>query len=815
MLPERRSGAKVSMKLHGFRSLFSTVSLLCLATPPVGAEPTSTTKAVDNAGTQMPNVEVKGSRPGASVYTRNQIDTTPQGNRDLTSLLTDQAAVRLNPSTDTAGNRGSLAPLVFSIHGESPYQNQFLIDGISGTNLISPQTGSTGLQVGRVPGFAQAYNLDTALLEQVRVYDSMIPVEFGRFTGGVVDARIRNPRGTNSVALTYRQNGSNLTEQRIAPAANEDWQNGEPGYAAIWRKRFVSGQADVRLTDRTTALLSLSHRESLIRRQQMVLDRSSEGPPSGKNTVLRANDEADRVDNLLAKLRTEWGGGTESSMLLKWSDRQEQLVSNAFADSAWTNRQTAVGFSGEVVHPLGWATLTARLGHDQLDNLRRSNGTEFVTQQFATPGLTSYTYGGFGTESLKQGQTTARVQLDGRHFQTGPVGHRLYGGVEWMDIDARFVRDQDSYSYRAVLQTNGTQRYFNKVQYLAGEADVGVQNLSLYLSDTLSWRNLDLAASVRADRDDFFKNTNIAPRTRLGWDVFGDGHTQLALGSARYYGVDLLEYALLAEKSRLKRQLISPTGAPVDTTAPEQHVFDGVHTPYTDESALSWTQRLGHWLEGRLSFVHRDSRDGVTRTGTATTGYRYTNEARGRTDTTALTLSPLRPWYAGQAHWHGRLTFSWQKRRVNTNTVEAWESESYRPDDIVQYNGQLVPYKDLPAREFNQPREITLGFTGDWRALGLTWGNRMKWYSARTGVAYIGSTRGVDRYASTTLPGYWTWDTTLTHKPTWAWGLTLGVEVLNVLNKINTVAITNPTAATNRNAFNTGREIWLTAGYAF
>ncbi|MEG2049282.1 MAG: Plug domain-containing protein, partial [Comamonas sp.] len=145
------------------------------------------------AESEMPAVLVTGERVEARTYDRAEIDATPEGNRDLTSLISSHPAVRLDPSMSNSGNRGSLAPESFSIHGESPYQNQYLIDGISGTNSINPQETQQGLQLGRVPGFAQAYNIDTDLLDQVQVYDSRVPVEFGKFQGGVVDARIKTP----------------------------------------------------------------------------------------------------------------------------------------------------------------------------------------------------------------------------------------------------------------------------------------------------------------------------------------------------------------------------------------------------------------------------------------------------------------------------------------------------------------------------------------------------------------------------------------------------------------------------------------------
>lgn len=91
---------------------------------------------------------------------------------------------------------------------------------------------------------------------------------------------------------------------------------------------------DFRLTQDTTALISLSRRESKIQRQAKVLDHSA-AILNGKNSMLEMQDSKDTVYNLMAKLHTNWGGGTSTNLLLKYSDRQENLVSNTYSDTAW------------------------------------------------------------------------------------------------------------------------------------------------------------------------------------------------------------------------------------------------------------------------------------------------------------------------------------------------------------------------------------------------------------------------------------------------------------------------------------------------
>ena len=764
----------------------------------------------------MPVVEVTAQNLETRRYTREDMDALATGNRDLTSLIADHAAVRTNPTVAGGGNRGSLAPEAFSMHGESPYQNQFLVDGMGATNAISPHNDNANLQVGNVPGFSQAYNMDTDLLDAVEVYDSRVPVEFGHFTGGVVDARIKTPTGANRLAVKRSFNSSNLTQQTMPEKAQEAWQAGEPGYSAQWKKHFSSIQADVRMTQDTAALLSFSRRESEIQRTSKVLDRGA-GIANGNTTRLTTADQDDQVDNLFAKFHTHWGQGLETNLTLKYADRQEDLVDNFYADTAWTNRQKAYGLGLDAIQKLDKGKLTFKLGWDQLDALRVSDSNEFVTQQFVDKSLAQYTYGGYGTEALKQQQMAAKLRMDWDSFSTGNVRHKAYAGVDLQSTQAQFDRQQDSYSWRAVLQADGSQKYYSKTHYMAGVAQADYNTMALYASDSMQLGNWTWTVGARVDRDNLFKNTNVAPRSRLDWDAFGNGKTMLSVGWSRYYGLDFLGYALAQEKSKLKRTLVDSKGNTVDTPAAgEIHLFDGIQSPRSDEWAFSVNQQLTEQVEAGLSYVRRASRDAVTQ-DVVDGNYVYTNGGYGQAETITLSLRTLKPVYALAAKWTGRVDFSWQDAWRNHDTVDAWETGAESADDVIVYNDQKILRKDKPASEFNQPRRLSLGWTGQWQKQGVTWGNRLNWNSRKKGIAYLGLTskpEQLEKYGSQTLASYWTWDTSITWKPQSLKGVSLNLDVINLLNRQAPIAVTTATAANNVR-YQTGREIWLNVGYEF
>lgn len=69
---------------------------------------------------------------------------------------------------------GDIRPEKISIHGASPYQNAYLIDGISATNNLNPANESDASSATNISGMSQGYYLDVSLLDNVTLYDSFV-----------------------------------------------------------------------------------------------------------------------------------------------------------------------------------------------------------------------------------------------------------------------------------------------------------------------------------------------------------------------------------------------------------------------------------------------------------------------------------------------------------------------------------------------------------------------------------------------------------------------------------------------------------------
>lgn len=764
--------------------------------------------------TVLAPVWVHGTRPGEREYTRQEMDERPSGNRDISSLIAENPAVRQEAGANSSTNHGSLAVEDISIYGASPFQNQFLIDGMSATNQIDPANRNLNLQIGNVPSYAQAYNIDTNMLDGVTVLDSSIPVEFGRFTGGVVDAKIRNPKGDNSVSADFSYNTSGMTSQKIAEGYESSSDVGSPGYSPTWIKRFASATLDIGLTEDTASIINISRRLSSIDRTMRVYENGEFADSKRK--------QHDTVDNLFAKVRTVWSADTDSFFTLKYADRREDLVSSSSLSNQiqWQNQQKAYGLGFDLNHVMAWGQARLQLGYDQMDSRRNSDSAAYMVDAFYdADGKKAYQYssGGFGRESTEQRNLVFKSRVDLKPFPTGPIEHAPYAGVELTHTKAGFVRYQDAYAGNVRHYADGRPDQVQTLSYYqAGDVDVSYATSALYLSDHLAWKRLTLTAGLRLDHDNYFGNTNIAPRSLLAWDIAGNGTTILSGGWSRYYGMDILGTAMNERKSQLQTLLITG-GMVVDRPYHTVYRVDGLRTPYDDEWVIRLTQQVSDSVTGVLSYVHRDGRQQVTLSGSSTAGYAYTNEGRSRTDAISISLFGRKPWKLGETLWTPRLDVTYQRSKRNTTLADGYDGVAERPDDQIYYNGEKMRRGDKPVADYNLPWRVSAGMTGAWPAFGLMLNNQLNWSGARKDIFYTGINAGdkLEKYESGRVGSYLTWDMRLDWKPAKVKGLTLGLDVFNVLNKQAPLAITSPNISTNRNLYRTGRELWLRAAYSY
>ncbi|HYQ50055.1 MAG TPA: TonB-dependent receptor plug domain-containing protein, partial [Pseudomonas sp.] len=127
---------------------------------------------------------------GATVISGKAIRAFPGANGDITTLLQMHPSVQFSGAQKSSNTPGEIDPADISINGAKFYQNNFMIDGISINNDLDPGAHgySENRQFDAAPSNPHGIALDADLLQEVKVYDSNVPAEYGGFNGGVIDA---------------------------------------------------------------------------------------------------------------------------------------------------------------------------------------------------------------------------------------------------------------------------------------------------------------------------------------------------------------------------------------------------------------------------------------------------------------------------------------------------------------------------------------------------------------------------------------------------------------------------------------------------
>tara|TARA_R110001632_G_scaffold44289_3_gene112750 strand:- start:11928 stop:13886 length:1959 start_codon:yes stop_codon:yes gene_type:complete len=234
----------------GFEGEYSTVQALDLllfgtglsykigkANSIVLIDPNTVTEGED--GITLSPLLVEGGRSsaalGKSVISSSEIESMAGDTTNLTDLLKGNGAVRFSRSSSTSANSASMRPDEVSIHGQSHYQNSYVIDGISANNDLNPggseDTYSNPISPTNLSmlsgSSSQSYYVDPDALESVTVYDSNVPVEFGGFLGGVISSKLKRYDGEDYLSVKYAISKDEWDEIHAGEDLAEDLADGD------------------------------------------------------------------------------------------------------------------------------------------------------------------------------------------------------------------------------------------------------------------------------------------------------------------------------------------------------------------------------------------------------------------------------------------------------------------------------------------------------------------------------------------------------------------------------------------------------------
>ncbi|WDY57732.1 TonB-dependent receptor [Pseudomonas sp. PSKL.D1] len=792
---------------------------------------------------------------GATVISGKAIRAFPGANGDITTLLQMHPSVQFSGAQKSSNTPGEIDPADISINGAKFYQNNFMIDGISINNDLDPGAHgySENRQFDAAPSNPHGIALDADLLQEVKVYDSNVPAEYGGFNGGVIDAITRRPSKDLHGKFSYGISRSEWTRYHITEQDQESFDNSSSEqYQPEFEKTTLRGMLEGHLTDNFGAILSFSQRRSVI-----PLNRYDNGYTSPNADS--SEDQTRQLDNYM--LKTYWDVNDRLTLEGSFIQAPQENVffRENFLNSGFTNKNGGWQGSLKAIWEGDQARWTHTLALTNLYSSRESDETDTVlwyyseAKNWGNPSSNTARSGEGAFGNLNQTQRGVDYTLKGewQTFDIAGASHSFTTGLELSQQRAVWEREQTGQGVTTFTRDNGTScagsdpwcsvspllngssRQWGKTrtQYNAGKIDLTENAYAFFIDDQMQIGKLSLRPGLRFEGDDYMKQKTVSPRFAGDYDFFGDRSTVLVFGANRYYGRNLFKYRLADGRQALNTTYTrtSQTGEWVGRQVLNTNRFSDMNIPYDDELMLGLEQR---WLntDFRLKYVHRKGNDQVVRTSSRVLGldalddyqsiyYTYVNAGSSESDNVSLTITPNQTFRVLGSVTSLQVALDWSRSKNAYSTYESGFSEAEYADDDVIYDGKRLAYSELPASDFNRPWTARLTTITEIPAWHLSISNFFRYRGAYEQIIDTGLTEDVDGealrvYDTASVAAAPTWDMRVKWEIPTArdQALFVAVDVTNVTDKVNPIVSNSSTA---RTTYEIGRQYWLEVGYRF
>lgn len=722
------------------------------------------------------------------VVKKEDIERQPANNGNIADYLKSDPHIRFENSDESNFQRGEIKPEAISINGAESNQTSYFVDNVNVNNDLGFDSELFDGAMATVPqsNHAQAYFFDANLLSSITVHDSDISASLGGFAGGAVVAKTKQYNGKDSVKLRYRTTNSGWAKFHIDEKDRAKFEKAAPegasaDYQPKYNKHFFSLSAEQRLTDNLGVVFGVSRRGSHIQQERLI-------SPKGETDK---RDHTRRSDNALVNFnytpndqhRFEWG--------LRYSNYRESKFYATNIDSDIRDYHQAYGTTLSWLNALNSSVLTTTIAYDYFRDKRHSASTHMEIE--ISDDGDSYDKGGMGDSQLTQQNLHSSVEYAINPFDWGEVNHSISLGSIYQFTRFAFNRAQDATS---TTKISDSIVFSNNVK--AGTVKTRYQNIALYAEDLISWKNLEIRPGIRLERDDFLKNTNIAPRFVMHWKPFEE--TTISLGANRYYGRSFASMKLTEGIFKLDGH----------DAFRYQNVRD-FKTPYANELSFGIEQHFGN-MAMNAKYIHRQNRNRIVLTENQDEKKRYYTRGEDYSaDVYTLQFNNIEPLKWRQTYWQGFASLDWLRMQA-LNLGRGYDGNA-----PVILDGKLMNYAEMRKKVNNNREEwmVRLGLDMQIPDLDLTWSN--KWYikAPIKGANQYGELKDIPLYRSYDYGTHTQWDTSLRWSPK-VWNdqrIVMKVDVLNVLNKTRK-GISSQSGA-DYGFYTAGREFWLELGYEF
>ncbi|SDF54686.1 TonB-dependent receptor [Phytopseudomonas seleniipraecipitans] len=805
---------------------------------------------------------------GETVVDRRAIEAFPAANGDITTLLQMHPSVQFSNTQQSSSTPGEIDPADISINGAAFYQNSFMIDGVGINNDLDPgrHEWSTIADARGTPSRSHGIALDADLLEEVRVYDSNVPAEYGGFNGGVINAVTRRPSEDLHGKLSMSMSRSAWANYHINEEDREDFENSTTSQEQPeFDKWTLRGTLEGHVTENFGALFNFSRKHSTIPLNSYSDGFNSTGDKSKK-------DQTRQIDNFLLKTYWQVNDRLQLDVSLTHAPQESEYFRENSKNSDFVilqgGQQAAIkatwfGDAAKFTHNLAYTNLqSSRDSDSNVSKQWRWSSEKNWGNPLRDTSLSRE--GSFGDIEQRQKSMTYTFKSDWEPIQALGIEHNFQAGLELAYQQANYKRPESATTAAGLIATAAgsnscsfasgeldseycsigtnvsgtlTRQYFrNLTHYNAGEISMNEKRYALFLQDRMQWGRLQVRPGVRFDGDDYMEKKTIAPRFSADYDLFGDSSTVLTTGFNRYYGRSMFKYRLADGRESLEYRQSRATAS--GTTVNEfgaitrgeadSSSFRKIDIPYNDEWMVGIAQR---WLNTtfELKYVHRDGRDQVVRTQGVNLGLppgdgvdesivytTYTNAGSSETDAVSLAITPDAELRLFGTRSSMQFAADWTRTRsTNNSNYDVSFSRDELNDELVMYDGKLMRFSQLPAANFNRPWTARITTITHVPQANLTLSNFLRYRAGYEQIVTDGTIEvegaTYDNYSFGEVNAAFTWDL----RAKWEIPVIrdqsafVAVDVKNVLDEVAEIY------SSTGYKYEMGRQYWLEVGYQF
>jgi len=660
---------------------------------------------------QLDPVNVLGEKhqAGKAMIEGKELHSLPSRTGTITEAIKGFSNVQFSNEEISSLTGGEIRPPRVSISGAKPYENNFLIDGMSVSNTLNPNgLDSDGDAVVpnalHVNGADQTIFYDNSLVDTVTVYSSNVPAKYGNFLGGVVDAELVDPRTDRWHAVF--SGGHSRSEWFDLRGVDED--STSSGNQARFRSYALHASADGPLSENAALLVSASQRRSVIPLKREKPDKSTYD-----------EDQKRCSENVFAKLLITPEADLKLTLDATYAPYVEKRWKHLYENSDWKTQNRAYRLAGSGTVGGTWGELTGKVVYSQNGYSRDSKNN--LRETYSGTGVSEserYFRGGIGDAEVTNRGIEAGIDFDLAEFKAGGLEWGISSGLDLSNV----TTDMWNEEARMELMTMPSNGKWTRTSTSYPESDQTrtLNTLGWYTQAAVRWDRFTLTPGLRIDHDDFSFNTDVATRLKMEFDTMGDGVLRLVAGANRYYGGQLRAYAFDRYRPSLTRIIKYNTDPdvlpPYKQSDDKSYQAKGLDTPYSDELMGGILGDVAGFEYG-LEFVHRDHRNQIISKAREKGVYELTNDGKSTYD--GISLSLMRSFEAGRFGTHALsfgVTKSWSKTfngSFDSDIEEFKDVNDHEYDyDRVYYEGELIDRSEMPATDYNSPAVVTLSWLG-------------------------------------------------------------------------------------------------------